>query len=666
MRAFFDHFLRASKDVLNAITKALINEDSRDISVTAGPGLITLLDLALYRANEGELTATISSANDLLNVIFEIKRAAHTLSKGAHDFERDLWNSPDNEDVGKDSLTHTEREELEWAVESTLRFAYLAIESCNSAIDSITTDCLSKSANLSGSRSESLLTLSNPVGLDAGIEDNVSESRSSKTAMRILIDEFSRNFISSNINIKRMAQEAVSVKLDSESSPKTQMDLSGLDAWETPRLICPDYVWATEVISVCSRSVRILSKHQCVLSFANFTAASGYNCWSKFPSSVYRTMELLVKLLKPELVDSLEIFKASVESNAVVSRRLHVVKYEYRAPFRAFLEAHEKMLASPSTDLIKTYLKLHGEQNPKAPTTTPRDLKLKRNSLETSLRELMHNIRFVEAIELEHRCELLELAMAEMIFPFTELARFIEAKKVRLMHYKVHVDDATSFYSLLRNLRVLFVNSEPTVAEIQPLLVDLQETLKITKHGGEKNPESIDDADSTKLDHFLRRVNYLLDLTKVKGGFQLPDKNNSEVLTSLLRTCTCTWDPEIFKAQFQDWCDYVNVQHEIVQNDEFEEFSENMQQTEMELGLALASKSSLEMLKMRLGIMERDRQSRFELLQEVVQDVSLRELGCKITLTPLRPESILELPYSSVLGVFGQKLVTEGLSMPIG
>jgi len=666
MRAFFDHFLRASKDVLNAITKALINEDSRDISVTAGPGLITLLDLALYRANEGELTATISSANDLLNVIFEIKRAAHTLSKGAHDFERDLWNSPDNEDVGKDSLTHTEREELEWAVESTLRFAYLTIESCNSAIDSITTDCLSKSANLSGSRSESLLTLSNPVGLDAGIEDNVSESRSSKTAMRILIDEFSRNFISSNINIKRMAQEAVSVKLDSESSPKTQMDLSGLDAWETPRLICPDYVWATEVISVCSRSVRILSKHQCVLSFANFTAASGYNCWSKFPSSVYRTMELLVKLLKPELVDSLEIFKASVESNAVVSRRLHVVKYEYRAPFRAFLEAHEKMLASPSTDLIKTYLKLHGEQNPKAPTTAPRDLKLKRNSLETSLRELMQNTRFVEAIELEHRCELLELAMAEMIFPFTELARFIEAKKVRLMHYKVHVDDATSFYSLLRNLRVLFVNSEPTVAEIQPLLVDLQETLKITKHGGEKNPESIDDADSTKLDHFLRRVNYLLDLTKVKGGFQLPDKNNSEVLTSLLRTCTCTWDPEIFKAQFQDWCDYVNVQHEIVQNDEFEEFSENMQQTEMELGLALSSKSSLEMLKMRLGIMERDRQSRFELLQEVVQDVSLRELGCKITLTPLRPESILELPYSSVLGVFGQKLVTEGLSMPIG
>lgn len=666
MRAFFDHFLRASKDVLNAITKALINEDSRDISVTAGPGLITLLDLALYRANEGELTATISSANDLLNVIFEIKRAAHTLSKGAHDFERDLWNSPDNEDVGKDSLTHTEREELEWAVESTLRFAYLAIESCNSAIDSITTDFLSKSANLSGSRSESLLTLSNPVGLDAGIEDNVSESRSLKTAMRILIDEFSRKFISSNINIKRMAQEAVSVKLDSESSPKTQMDLSGLDAWETPRLICPDYVWATEVISVCSRSVRILSKHQCVLSFANFTAASGYNCWSKFPSSVYRTMELLVKLLKPELVDSLEIFKASVESNAVVSRRLHVVKYEYRAPFRAFLEAHEKMLASPSTDLIKTYLKLHGEQNPKAPTTTPRDLKLKRNSLETSLRELMQNTRFVEAIELEHRCELLELAMAEMIFPFTELARFIEAKKVRLMHYKVHVDDATSFYSLLRNLRVLFVNSEPTVAEIQPLLVDLQETLKNTKHGGEKNPESIDDADSTKLDHFLRRVNYLLDLTKVKGGFQLPDKNNSEVLTSLLRTCTCTWDPEIFKAQFQDWCDYVNVQHEIVQNDEFEEFSENMQQTEMELGLALSSKSSLEMLKMRLGIMERDRQSRFELLQEVVQDVSLRELGCKITLTPLRPESILELPYSSVLGVFGQKLVTEGLSMPIG
>jgi len=450
MRAFFDHFLRASKDVLNAITKALINEDSRDISVTAGPGLITLLDLALYRANEGELTATISSANDLLNVIFEIKRAAHTLSKGAHDFERDLWNSPDNEDVGKDSLTHTEREELEWAVESTLRFAYLTIESCNSAIDSITTDCLSKSANLSGFRSESLLTLSNPVGLDAGIEDNVSESRSSKTAMRILIDEFSRNFISSNINIKRMAQEAVSVKLDSESSPKTQMDLSGLDAWETPRLICPDYVWATEVISVCSRSVRILSKHQCVLSFANFTAASGYNCWSKFPSSVYRTMELLVKLLKPELVDSLEIFKASVESNAVVSRRLHVVKYEYRAPFRAFLEAHEKMLASPSTDLIKTYLKLHGEQNPKAPTTAPRDLKLKRNSLETSLRELMQNTRFVEAIELEHRCELLELAMAEMIFPFTELARFIEAKKVRLMHYKVHVDDATSFYSLLR------------------------------------------------------------------------------------------------------------------------------------------------------------------------------------------------------------------------
>jgi hypothetical protein len=166
-----------------------------------------------------------------------------------------------------------------------------------------------------------------------------------------------------------------------------------------------------------------------------------------------------------------------------------------------------------------------------------------------------------------------------------------------------------------------------------------------------------------QLDECLSQMTHLVDLTRVKGGYQIVDKKDSELLTNLLKTCASSLDVPLFEAQFEDWSHCVKAQNDIVQNEEFREFANTLRETEIELGIAVASKSSLEMLVMRLGVMERDRQARFDLLQEIIHDISLRELGGNITLSPLRADIVAEMPPSLSFGTFSTKVGQEEESL---
>eukprot|EP00551_Chaetoceros_affinis_P011125 CAMPEP_0203667442 /NCGR_PEP_ID=MMETSP0090-20130426/4283_1 /ASSEMBLY_ACC=CAM_ASM_001088 /TAXON_ID=426623 /ORGANISM="Chaetoceros affinis, Strain CCMP159" /LENGTH=136 /DNA_ID=CAMNT_0050531611 /DNA_START=15 /DNA_END=422 /DNA_ORIENTATION=+ len=73
---------------VNSINKDKVNNNFKTISkqkqrrcvkTVAAPGLMTLLDTALYRAHEGQLTATVSSANATLIALIQFKSHAKSL-----------------------------------------------------------------------------------------------------------------------------------------------------------------------------------------------------------------------------------------------------------------------------------------------------------------------------------------------------------------------------------------------------------------------------------------------------------------------------------------------------------------------------------------------------------------------------------------------------------
>ena len=175
------------------------------------------------------------------------------------------------------------------------------------------------------------------------------------------------------------------------------------DCWESPRLYCPDYSWAEDAICGCQRLLRSLSKHR----FLTLVSAHGWERYcggggggsikSRMPTKgardrkrrggsgrhakvmhpptyasdsphVFPSLEavhslqfLVMELLASSIPARLNQFRAATESNAVVSKRLYLVKCEYRAPLRALWESCNNLNAAPRIALVERYLRdYHG------------------------------------------------------------------------------------------------------------------------------------------------------------------------------------------------------------------------------------------------------------------------------------------------------------------
>mmetsp|Transcript_47930 Transcript_47930/g.72496 ORF Transcript_47930/g.72496 Transcript_47930/m.72496 type:complete len:123 (+) Transcript_47930:416-784(+) len=122
----------------------------------------------------------------------------------------------------------------------------------------------------------------------------------------------------------------------------------------------------------------------------------------------------------------------------------------------------------------------------------------------------------------------------------------------------------------------------------------------------------------------------------------------------------------MFRAQYLDWYYMVKRQREIVSGPEFQTLSETMRRAEIEVGIAVASRSGLEVARQRLDLWEKDRTKRFDVLKEMVQEVCLREMNLQMELSPPDKDVVLELPYTSALGLFGLQLQMAGELLPIG
>jgi hypothetical protein len=130
---------------------------------------------------------------------------------------------------------------------------------------------------------------------------------------------------------------------------------------------------------------------------------------------------LLLQLVQDDLPVRLYHFRAAMEAESVVTKRLYLVKCEYRAPYRAFLESHLSVQRAPSMALVDQYL---AKTKPQVTQT--------REKTKSKLQTLLETPALVESLALEQQCEEMEIGMGQALFSFSELARILDHKRARL------------------------------------------------------------------------------------------------------------------------------------------------------------------------------------------------------------------------------------------
>lgn len=357
-------------------------DNDHPLDLPAVPGLITTLDVALYGAVEGQLTATSCAGHALLKAWLDLKYQSRLVLA-------ELVQSDE-------SPRHSQCES----------FCRLCIEAAWDATERLGTDKLAQSANLSDPYDTTTSGGSNHVlsGVgQQGIVDGVLESK----------EETGRRY-------------------PSEQRPK--------DCWESPRLFCPDYVWTDDVFVTCQRLLRNLTKHPFhaddVVTLVGSTQQK-----AKLSPMAERYVSILLKLVKDDIPVRLHQFRAGCEADSVVSKRLYLVKCEYRAPFRAFLEAHQSVQRAPTVAMVDEYLSMNSTQ-----------VKQRREEAQANLQKLLETPDLVQALALERQCEETEIEIARALFPFTEMARVLEHKRGRLVPVSGVVDDekVQELHELLR------------------------------------------------------------------------------------------------------------------------------------------------------------------------------------------------------------------------
>jgi hypothetical protein len=88
---------------------------------------------------------------------------------------------------------------------------------------------------------------------------------------------------------------------------------------------------------------------------------------------------------------------------------------------------------------------------------------------------------------------------------------------------------------------------------------------------------------------------------------------------------------------------------------------------EMEMSIAVASDQQLGMVRKRLEIIATDRQKRFDILKEMVEEVCLREMNLHVCLQAPDPQRTMVLAdTSSAKGFLGMPLQMAGEPLPVG
>jgi len=671
---------------------------SPPLALTASPGLITLLDVALCQCHEGEMTSTICTSNNVLMTLFELKKQCSRLVKeiALHGKTFDTCpngtsstsanNPADGGSSG--SNNHNIIKELAQAhalADLAMSFATACLEGTNEAIGKMVTEPLAETANLDVTETPSSEDSSEEQGSGSGSGNgggggpgkSSSKSKSgggssaggplsNQGSFRVDTTAGGEGGTGAGGGSGGGGDSAGASSLSFGIPPERRKHQPRRrDCWESHRLYCPDYVWADDVISFCQRLMRNLVRHRfvhvhCGEGSGNTSAGSGSGDLPvRLPSSVSDAVNTVLLLLRHDLPAKLYKFRVASEADGVVMKRLYLVKCEYRAPFRAFLEAHQSVQKAPSIALVDACLALHQSNSKEG-------LHRRTQATERAVQDALHHPKLIEALELERRIEEVEIGMARMLLPFTDLARYMENRKASLRAVLgiVEASELPALEELLRRLRPLLCRKAGSELRtgIRPLLLDLQGVLRDTGLSssdtfpfGSYRFKTSTEATRLRLESLLSQLQTLVDLCSIKGGMAIG--GSSDVPQSIIRGLAMI-DSELFTAQHGDWMEMVLEQRKLEASSEpsFTELSETIQRAEIDAGVTAAPRKQLNMLRERLDFLEKDRVKRFEVLQEMVGELCSRDLNMEIELTAPDQDVILELPPMSPLGVFGLQL----------
>jgi len=783
-------------------------DQHRTISTIAAPGLMTLLDTALYRAHEGQLTATVSSANATLLAFLQLKAQAKELVHACQTLPPSSslsspHSSPNSSLVmpqagsgsgsGGSSGGSKNQAQMQAVALRTKRhyenlaslesFAQFCIESSNDAIRGITSDKLSSTANcdpLTQSdeiNAEMMYTNHhhhnynmndtnhhNDISLvdsDGGNNHPKNNNGSSKNAdsPSNRNQKISRN-TSSSISPQKSVKDSMAVEgiiegiasskynswneVATRLSSMEQYEVRKSDCWESDRLYCPDYVWADDTMVHCHRLVKSMTKHETVeliigyvMSatsteeehvhdytkellplFVNEVDASNGNVdvddrkkKEMYLEKILVSVSNIIALLKHDLPLRLHQFRLGIESDSIVTKRLYLLKNEYRAPFRAFLEGCVNVQRLPPLSLVNDYIQLHDKIGESNNTTTASTLKDKQTNAQRKFQDCIYNERFQAALSLEYKCEVLEIEMGRILLPFCDLARILldggsKSSMFQLMEIPgvLESKDIPLLQELLRRLKTIISKKPGTKLStgIRPLLLDLQgiprdlspSACEILIFGNYEDVKfksmSTEEAISQRLEKLCSHLECLYNVGNSKGGFyacngmsNTDKKDFFDVnLDEAIKACA-DLDTEKLCSSYKKWYSLCVKQRNLCSGGDgkvgknngttsvnqtkqtFEELAEVMSKAEMEWTIAIASRQALSVVQKRIEQIEQDCSKRFEILQEMLEEVCLREMDFHLELRRPLKDTVLELPVvKTVRGIFDPALEMAGEMMP--
>jgi hypothetical protein len=466
-----------------------------------------------------------------------------------------------------------------------------------------------------------------------------------------------------------------------------QHDIRKGDCWESSKLYCPDYVWGHETILQCQRLVRSMVKHDAVPCMALVPVLDKHvlpECAGDAREVIMHVFESIMVLLKYDVPLRLQQFRKGIESDALVSKRLYLVKNEYRAPFRAFLEAHLHLQMAPRLELVEEYIAIHQE--------TQEEVKFemlleKRRRVNQTIQDCLRNEHFVKALVMEEKCEKLEISMAAMLFPFCELARWLSDGNqiVGLVQVPgvLEEEDFLRMQELLRTLKNLLCRKNEcrcSSTGIRPLLLDLQGIRRdpsLPQMNGMQVVDRILLDKSSSMSLMEKRLSSLCSQLKQIGILGTSDRfvagkkdKDSSSHAAVIEACTF-FNGDAFSKSYRDWYNLCKRQQETFSRPDgvgntLVELLKTMRQAEIESSIAISSWQDLSLARERIDMLRKDRQQKFDILEETIDDCCSREMDCRLKLLPINEYAVLSLPdIQSVAGIFdiGMELAGEIISI---
>ena len=679
------------------------------LEVQAVPGLTTLLDIALYRSVEAELTGTIHASHVLLQTWLDVQAQSRRVMQFLKQRHNPQSGAPTYHGSGGGTGGNNSHQEFCHQLELFSRACYEG--SCD-VLERMFTDRFAQTANLSDAYDGSgnnmmygnLATGTGGYNFEGAHHNNSHHHHGSAAQQDFILSALHES--SCDTGRRRVPRQ---------QRPR--------DCWESARLYCPDYVWGDEVIGLCQKTTRHLAKHSCCSvafverhtvsdassSGADSSMQQGGGNRNLPVSYLTNTLEreeatLLLQLVLVDAPSRLSHFKAALESESVVSKRLYLIKSEYRAPLRAFWEAHSSVQRAPGIELVEESLQ-------RLSSSGSSNLKDKRNSnknagdsaaaseAKSRLQKLLETPELVELVAMERQIEQYELDMALALFPFCELARYLDQKKAALRKGA----DANLVRTLARLKSILVAgtanrqsktNAEyPLSGGIRPLLLDFQ---GVPRDDDEEDERRLDDAEDDlksaermglmdgRLDDFVTQLKFLSKLCseeELKNAFRSEKK--TEIYPPTASHCR-KFDGELFKCHVKDWYTMATRQHkwttETITNPDssreeakMEVLAEEIRRAEMAVSFSMVpTESALRKVKDRVQMISSDRTKRFDILKESLEDLCLREMNWHLNLIAPPVEQVLELrPTDSaqipaMAGLFGIPLLQAKQVLPLG